>query len=183
MTYLDVCHLFSLLYSHYTEKMRTPVQMLISGESGWTQLLIALSFSLLHRLIIFKTKSWKETTSPLPIRALKSPHICACMQGACMYTRTCILWPNRWVCKEHWAWVSRTSLWSRSVLSVSIHPFILVYFLSCKMRAENAIYTHEMQYEHLGGWSSTVKGLRTEARGLDHPLPTQLPSSRPLKEP
>lgn len=181
--------------------------MLISGESGWIQLLIALSLSLLHRLIIFKTKSWKETTSPLPIRALKSAHICARTQGACMHTRTCILWPNRWVCKEHWAWVSRTSLWSRSVLSVSIHPFILVYFLSCKMRAENAIYTHEMQYEHLGGWSSTMKGLRTEARGLDemvfsilrflskevgvgdrnclqgHPLPTQLPSSRPLKQP
>jgi len=51
---------YFLLYSHSTEKARTAVQILISGESGWVQLLNAQSFSFLHRLIIFKTKSWKQ---------------------------------------------------------------------------------------------------------------------------
>ena len=51
---------YFLFYSRSTEKARTAVQISISGESGWIQLLNAQSFSSLHRLIIFKTKSWKK---------------------------------------------------------------------------------------------------------------------------
>ena len=100
----------------------------------------------------------------------------------------------------------QNQLLRRAVHSGPEPPFILVYVLSCKVRAENSTHTHKMQYEHFRWMEKYVKWLRTKGRDLNkkafsisrllskeggvgdrsclhsHSLPTQLPSSRPLSD-